>query len=557
MQLGIYSPLASTSVDNCSILHSAGNVPQKMVSNVKASTKTWIRSSVDPKEAASCGRTGCCAGSFYHDEYAVTGSGLKIDLKDNSSAVTSNAFPFQVSLEHMRISSDRTFAVGVSWWYDSTNQLYGSSRFYRLNLTTGELITIAGLVTNLDPYGTPIDGPGAIATFDGLIFDVALSPDGSFALVVGLYSRTVRKVDVSSGFVTTISQGPATGVDIAPDGSFAVSIDTTTLSKIDLVTKESTLLASIEVSTYPPQVRISPDALFLVFANGCRVYQLFLDNSAPILIAGGEPSGHYCTGYSDGPGTTSEFGIIDDLAISNTGRFVLLFDLGDWSAQTEELKIRRIDLQSLQVSTLVSGQILQRSDFSNLIGSLSIVGSCDLCPAGSYSAVPGSLACASCGPGSFQNASGATSCAPGTKPQQGPTPTPAPSGCTRACGAEHSEQCFVHSVASPNADLRLGAPSGGYVPVSITVWAAGATPATDGLAVWMAWEDSTTLCAISATETALTWSLFCGGPGDALYLALPYALRGGKGITVKVCMRRARDELDLGPALLKVVHLEA
>ena len=304
------------------------------------------------------------------------------------------------------------------------------------------------------------------------------------------------------------------------------------------------------------------------------MYQLFLDRVSPILIAGSEPgaSGH-CSGYSDGPGTSSQFGYIDDLALFNTGRFALIFDNGDWfDGGAGVPKIRRIDLLSMQVSTLVSGQILQPYDDwnFNFWGSLSITGSCDRCSAGSYSSAPGSLACAPCGEGSFQNApgasacwacppgaysaAGATSCTQGTEPQLGPTtPTPA-----TACAAQ-AEQCFVHSVASANAELRLSAPSGdGYVPVSINVWVAGATAAAadKGLAVWMAWENATTVCAISPAETALTWSLVCGGPGDTLFLTLPYALRGAKGIVVKVCMRRAQDEFDLGAGVLTFVDLK-
>ena len=565
-QRGVFSQQASISVDNCSV-HSAVDVPRRTVGLVKAYTETRSPFSAELKrglkEGDGCGRTGCCAGSFYHDEYAVTGNGVKIELLDNGSAVTSNAFPFQVSLENMRISSDRTFAVGVFWWYDYATQLYGSSRFYRLNLTTGELIAKAGLGVDLDPYyGARIDGPGANSTLDELIVDVALSPDDSFALVVGWYSGTVRKIDVSSGFVTTIPQAHATGVDIAPDGSFAILIDYTTLSKIDLFTNKVTFLASIEGFDYglDPKVRISSDGLFIIFFRGCKVYQLFLGSSSPILIAGGEPDASgYCSGYSDGPGSSSQFGYIGDLVLSNTGRFVLLFDAGNYYRDIgyEGLKIRRIDLRSMQVSTLVSGQILRPKDIITFLwGSLSITGSCDLCPPGSYSAgsagsfhnVSGASACWACPSGAY-SAAGATSCTQGTEPLPSPTPT-----TSSACGAE--EQCFVHSVASANAELRLSAPSPAYVPVSITVWVAGAAAADKGgLAVWMAWENATTVCAIGPAETALTWRLLCGGPGDALYLTLPYALRGAKGVAVKVCMRRAQDALDLGAAVLTFVDL--
>ena len=378
----------------------AVDMPRRKDVQEKKSTEKWNQLSADLKQDLKeddCGRTGCCAGYFYHGEYAVTENGLKIELLQNGSAVTSNAFPFQVSLEHMRISSDRTFAVGVFWWYDYTSQLYGSSRFYRLDLMTGNLIAIAGLGTlgGSSCCKGDIDGPGANSTLDVLISDVALSPDGSFALVVGWYSGTVRKINVSSGFVTTITQVFTTGVDIAPDGSFAVLIDYTTLSKIDLLTNEITFLASIDGPwRFGPKVRISPDALFLVFFSGCEVYQLFLDASTPILIAGGEPSASgSCSGYSDGPGNSSQFGDIDDVAMSNTGLFVLLFDVGDWYDGSQGVsKVRRIDLRSMQVSTLVSGQILRPNTdaYVSFWGSLSITGSCDLCPSGSYSALSGS-----------------------------------------------------------------------------------------------------------------------------------------------------------------------
>ena len=82
---GAFSPQASTSVENCS-MQLAVDMPRRKDVQEKKSTEKWNQLSADLKQDLKeddCGRTGCCAGYFYHGEYAVTENGLKIELLQN------------------------------------------------------------------------------------------------------------------------------------------------------------------------------------------------------------------------------------------------------------------------------------------------------------------------------------------------------------------------------------------------------------------------------------------------------------------------------------------
>jgi len=124
----------------------------------------------------------------------------------------------------------------------------------RFDLNSGQVSILAGSVGNAGAT----DGVGDAARFS-YPYDVALSRDGSFALVADHANHTIRKVDIATGHVTTLAgsgrpgstdgQGAAAefrlpmSVTISSDGTFALVADygNNTIRKV--------LIASGEVST--------------------------------------------------------------------------------------------------------------------------------------------------------------------------------------------------------------------------------------------------------------------------------------------------------------------
>ena len=157
---------------------------------------------------------------------------------------TGNAARFS-GMRHLAISPDASYAlVG-----DSTN-----SAVRRLDLATVAVTTVLG-------NWPGADGLGNEARFEDP-WDVAVSPDGSFALIANPGSATVRRMDLTTGAVTTLAGAfdqygtvdgigaaarfsyPA-GVAISPDGATALVVDDVddVVRKIDLATAEVTTMA--------------------------------------------------------------------------------------------------------------------------------------------------------------------------------------------------------------------------------------------------------------------------------------------------------------------------
>jgi DNA-binding beta-propeller fold protein YncE len=178
----------------------------------------------------------------------------------------------------MSISPDGTFALIADT---------GNNRIRRFIMSTGEVSTAAGsgLAGFQDAIGTEaaLNSPR----------DVAISPDGRFALIADYYNNRIRYFNLESSEVSTVSgngsysfsDGVGTfatfrnprSISISPSGSYALIIDFKNymIRRLDLSTKVlSTLVGTGNFSQLPSGqsvflygISISPDSSFAIVSG--------------------------------------------------------------------------------------------------------------------------------------------------------------------------------------------------------------------------------------------------------------------------------------------------
>ncbi|MEI7771238.1 MAG: NHL repeat-containing protein, partial [Chloroflexales bacterium] len=186
----------------------------------------------------------------------VAGDGAALDLTDLVSTIAGyhQANDGAAAVAHFHgpvgaaLSADGAFALVADT---------GDHTIRKIVFATGMVTTFAG---NAGESGTA-DGIGTAARFYAPS-DVTISPNGLFALVADTANNTIRKIDMTSGLVSTFAgdsaaSGSADGigtaalffspnsVSISADGEFALVADTDndTIRKIDLLSAAVTTLA--------------------------------------------------------------------------------------------------------------------------------------------------------------------------------------------------------------------------------------------------------------------------------------------------------------------------
>lgn len=165
---------------------------------------------------------------------------------------------------------------------------------------------------------------------------IALSPDGSTAVGVSIFSDTATIVDTATGTVTgfaPLGERPS-AVGVTPDGSKAVvgNLDSTFATVVDLVSATST---EVPISRRAGSVAISPDGRYAylgVVASGDGVWRIDLQTNAvagPKIITGNMGGVGYSFSQVSGI-TLSPDGSI--LAVAGSfDNVVSIIDTASWS----------------------------------------------------------------------------------------------------------------------------------------------------------------------------------------------------------------------------------
>jgi len=242
--------------------------------------------------------------------------------------VTTIAGPFN-STDGIALSRDGTYVLFVE---------HATHVIRRLDLNSGQVSILAGSVGNAGAT----DGVGDAARFS-YPYDVALSRDGSFALVADHANHTIRKVDIATGHVTTLAGSGRPGsidgrgaaaefqlpmsVTVSSDGTFALVADygNNTIRKVIVATGEVSTLAGKAGETpatkdgvggearfaSPSSVALSGDTRIAVVTSLDHTIRRIDVNTASVTTIAGQQANF-----------NAPFGV----AVSDDGTFALVTD---------------------------------------------------------------------------------------------------------------------------------------------------------------------------------------------------------------------------------------
>ncbi len=359
-------------------------------------------------------------------------------LAGSGAASSSNGIGAQATINNpcdVAISRSGTFAV--------TTERSGH-RVRIIDLVTLQVTTLAGSGNNMFA-----DGQGTQASFsrpEG----VAISPDDSFIIVVEgseTTSHRIRHIVIATGIVTTLAGNGAgsadgvgtlatfnqpRGIALSPDGTFALITDRSNfrVRRLDMASKTVTTVAGL--------IQGFEDGAGTVAKFGANIFQIAIDPSGAYAlicdvdnhrirrlgIAASQVStlaGSGAGNFLDGVGTHAIFKWMHGVSIDPTGTYALIGDSGNQ-------RVRRVAIATAHVTTLV-GSHNPIGISIDVSGSFALVAEFDMnrirrialssppcsagfyCPSGSSSPTQ-----ASCGAGQFCGISGLSApivCAPG------------------------------------------------------------------------------------------------------------------------------------------------
>jgi sugar lactone lactonase YvrE len=238
------------------------------------------------------------------------------------------------------ISPDGTFAlVG-----DSNNHLVR-----RIEISTASVSIVAGQ----QGVEGAANGVGTFASFRNPT-RVGISPDATFVLVSDTLNQLIRRIELSSGSVSTLAGGGMTytsvaigtmakfnwpfGITISADGTFALVADSSNhlLRHIDISTATVSTIAGVQGSSgdadgvlgtsklfAPNGVDLSPDDAYAWIgdANNNKLRQITLSTGVVTTLAGKSSFG-----WTNAIGTNAEFYQPSGVAIASNGAFGLVAD---------------------------------------------------------------------------------------------------------------------------------------------------------------------------------------------------------------------------------------
>jgi DNA-binding beta-propeller fold protein YncE len=239
------------------------------------------------------------------------------------------------SSDGMGTSSVFTLPYGVALSPDGASAVVtdiGAHVVRTINLLTGQVATLAGLAA----ASGSVDGVGTNSRFNQPAH-VAVAPDGVFALIPEWGNHVVRRVEISTGAVTTLvgmkgmpgsvdgfgssaSFYIPSGIAISPDGFFALVADISNyvIRKVVISTKSVTTLAGAKSMggtvdgrgtsgqfNFPNSIAISPDGWFAIVteANKHTIRFVTVNTGDVSTVAGSLDN----TGMADGYGLAAQF----------------------------------------------------------------------------------------------------------------------------------------------------------------------------------------------------------------------------------------------------------
>jgi DNA-binding beta-propeller fold protein YncE len=249
------------------------------------------------------------------------------------------------------ISSDGVFAL-VANTYNHV--------IHRITLSTMAVTTLAGFSGSTGAT----NGFGTVALFH-FPYDMSIAPTNDYALVADSANYLIRHIILTTAQVTTFAGsvlgdmngigtnaqlGLIYGIAISPDGLYALYTDNSwsTIRKVVIATKEVMTFAGSGSGTSsqfldPYGIAISSDGSFALVAEGqnCLIRRILMTSGEVTTLAGTAQS----SGSGNGFGTNVLFNNPNGVSISPGGDYALVTD-------TNNHVIRLVIISTGQVSTI-------------------------------------------------------------------------------------------------------------------------------------------------------------------------------------------------------------
>lgn len=230
-------------------------------------------------------------------------------------------------------------------------------RIRRIEIATGVVTTLAG-----SGASGSLDGTGTAATFTS---PRGITTDGVFLYLVDQGSHRIRKIEIATGVVTTFA-GSTTGyldatgtaaqfaspLDVTTDGTFLYVADQSNdrIRKIEISSGIVTTFAGSTAGYLdgtgtgaqfdtPNTITVSGSSLFVYDATNPRIRRIEIASGIVTTFAGDGT-----TGFLDGTGTAARLSTVRGFASDGTYLYV--------SEQNPNHAIRKIDIASGIVTTL-------------------------------------------------------------------------------------------------------------------------------------------------------------------------------------------------------------
>lgn len=196
---------------------------------------------------------------------------------------------------------------------------YGNHTVRKVAVSTGAVTTIAGVAGSAGST----DGVGAVARFNG---PLGIALDGAGTLYVADYfNYTIRKVDISTGAVTTLA-GSAGSRGTADGPGSTAQFD------------------------HPYGIAFGGGALYVADSSNHTIRKVVPSTGAVTTVAGG--SG--LSGSNDGPGTTARFNAPAGVAADNAGSLYVV-DAANFLIRKVQVSASTFDVSTLAGVVGMSG----------------------------------------------------------------------------------------------------------------------------------------------------------------------------------------------------------
>jgi hypothetical protein len=237
-------------------------------------------------------------------------------------------------------AADARFSApcGVAAGRDGTVYVADTGNHRIRAIKGGQVTTVAGGAAG------KADGPARAARFDGPS-GIALTADGAALLITDTRNKAVRRLDLTTGIVSTARALPSSpaylaasagGMDVALPAANTLLAGATTLKATGIAQSEGGPAVAEQKLALRQPMAVCAAPLGRLFTDAGHGAVFLLRGPFPEVVAGSAMEGRPTFGHRDGNGQNASFGQLSGVAVDAKGRIYV--------ADTSNNCIRRITL---------------------------------------------------------------------------------------------------------------------------------------------------------------------------------------------------------------------